>query len=86
MSTGQLSRLAQLSLAAVLVACGEDRPLATAPVATQVASGTMAAQGGGGGRSALDLIEDDYAVGVLDKENANRYRAYAVHAPDKLPA
>ena len=42
-------------------------------------------QGGGNGPSSLDLIESDYADGLLDRENANRYRQYAVSAPDRLP-
>jgi hypothetical protein len=32
------------------------------------------------------MIEEDYAGGLVDKENANRYREYAVSAPSKLPA
>ena len=45
-----------------------------------------AAAGGGGGKNSLDLIEDDYASGLLDKNNANRYREYAISLPEKLPA
>ena len=41
--------------------------------------------GNGNGPSSLDLIESDYAIGLLDKDNANRYREYAVDSPDKLP-
>ncbi len=49
---------------------------------------TLAAggQGGGNGPTSLDLIEDDYADGLLDRENVNRYRQYAISAPAKLPA
>ena len=36
--------------------------------------------------SALDLIESDYEGGLLDKDNANKYRSYAVLAPEKLPS
>jgi hypothetical protein len=36
--------------------------------------------------SSLDLIEQDYEGGLLDKNNANRLRMYAVAAPGKLPA
>jgi hypothetical protein len=39
----------------------------------------------GNGKTSLDLIEDDYTIGAIDKENANRYRSYAVFAPEKLP-
>ena len=73
-----------LILGAALVACSD-----TAPTTAELSRGTgapaSAAGGQGNGRSALDLIEDDYAAGALDKDNANRYRAYAVHAPEKLP-
>ena len=49
---------------------------------------TLAAggQGGGNGPTSLDLIEDDFSDGLLDRENANRYRQYAVSAPGKLPS
>jgi len=43
-------------------------------------------QGGGNGPTSLDLIEGDFADGLLDRENANRYRQYAVSAPAKLPS
>src|SRR5919107_3211220 len=42
--------------------------------------------GNGNGPTSLDLIEADYGDGLLDRENANRYRQYAVSAPGKLPA
>ena len=75
-----------LMLGAALAACSDTTDptagLSRAPDASVFAAG---GQGQGNGRSALDLIEDDYAAGALDKDNANRYRAYAVHAPEKLP-
>lgn len=75
-----------LMLGAALAACGDvTQPagdLSRAPSPSMFAAG---GQGGGNSRSALDLIEDDYAAGALDKDNANRYRAYAVHAQEKLP-
>ena len=40
----------------------------------------------GQGRSALDLIEADIDAGLLDRENGNRYRQYAVSEPAGLPA
>ena len=43
-------------------------------------------QGGGNGPTSLDLIEGDYSDGLLDRDNASRYRQYAVSAPDKLPS
>ena len=39
----------------------------------------------GNGKSSLDLIEEDYANQLLDRNNANRYRQYAVLAPERLP-
>src|SRR5215204_6312041 len=74
-------------LAGVLLlgACG-DEP--TAPMAAESSTPRFAAGGNGNGNgpSSLDLIEDDYAAGLLDKENTNKYRQYAVSAPDKLPS
>src|SRR6476646_11280853 len=67
-----------------LAACGEEPtvPISPATVTPRFAAG---GNGNGNGPSSLDLIEDDYAIGLLDKDNANRYREYAVSAPDKLP-
>jgi hypothetical protein len=56
------------------------------PTAPSTAGPTLAAGGQGSGKSSLDLIEDDYAAGLLDRDNANRYRQYAVSAQAKLPA
>jgi len=36
-------------------------------------------------KSSLDLIEEDYSSGLLEKNTANLYREYAVSAPEKLP-
>src|SRR5688500_5177065 len=79
---------ALLAGALLLVACrGEP----TAPIAADASTPRLApgGNGNGGGRangpSSLDLIEEDFAGGLLDKENGNRYRAYAVLAPEKLP-
>ena len=72
---------------ALLLGACRDEP--TAPIAAESATPRFAAGGNGNGNgngpSSLDLIEDDYAGGLLDKENTNRYREYAVSAPDKLP-
>jgi hypothetical protein len=70
---------------ALLVGACQDQP--TAPIAASSTTPRLAAGGNGNGNgpSSLDLIEDDYASGLLDKENTNRYREYAVSAPAKLP-
>ena len=83
----RVQRLASLlMLAAALAACSDASQPVTGPTRTAATPFFAAAQGGGNGKSSLDLIEDDYDAGALDKDNANRYRAYAVHAPEKLPA
>ena len=78
---------AVLAGALLLVACA-DEP--TAPVSAESstprpAASTGNAYGKANGPSSLDLIEEDFAGGLLDKENGNRYRAYAVFAPERLP-
>jgi hypothetical protein len=79
-------RFAALAASALLLsACTADEP--TAPLVPDAGPSLAAGgNGGGNGPSSLDLIEDDYAAGLLDKENTNKYRQYAVSAPDKLPA
>jgi hypothetical protein len=75
-----------LLLGAALAACSDAPQPLTGPSGSSATPRFAAsAQGGGNGKSSLDLIEDDYDAGALDKENANRYRAYAVLATDKLP-
>ena len=78
-------RLAPLFAGALILAACRDEP--TAPISPATLSPRLAAGGNGNGNgpSSLDLIEDDYALGLLDKDNANRYREYAVSASDKLP-
>jgi Family of unknown function (DUF6055) len=75
-----------LAAGALLLAGCADQP--TTPLAVSATGARLAAGGDGNrnGKSSLDLIEDDYAEGLIDKENTNRYREYAVSAPDKLPA
>src|SRR5512143_746535 len=70
-------------LAALVVAMAGCAPQEQNPVTPSAAP--LALQKPGEGKSSLDLIEDDYANGLLDRENANRYREYAVSAPGKLP-
>jgi len=66
--------------AALLAACSDSDP--SGP---RAASPFFASQGQGNGKTSLDLIEQDYGSGLLDKNNASRYRQYAVSAPEKLP-
>ena len=56
------------------------------PSAPRVGPPSFAGQGAASGRTSLDLIEQDYANGLLDRNNANRYRQYAVSAAERLPA
>ncbi|HEX6560144.1 MAG TPA: MXAN_6640 family putative metalloprotease [Longimicrobiales bacterium] len=74
--------VATLLLSAALFACVDQSSDVTAPRPTP----SFSSNSQGNGPTALDLIETDVDAGVLDKDNANRYRGYAVLAPDKLPA
>ncbi|MEK6756454.1 MAG: MXAN_6640 family putative metalloprotease [Bacteroidota bacterium] len=75
-------RVALLLLSLLFLSCSrQDSPVS--PQHSAVPPGFLAKVGEG--RSSLDLIEDDYANGLLDKNNANIYREYAVSAPDRLP-
>jgi hypothetical protein len=86
---GFSSRTAALIAGAVLIGACHDAP--TVPIVAESVAPQLAAGGNGSGNgkavgpSSLDLIEEDYAEGLLDKENVNRYREYAVSAPEKLP-
>lgn len=79
-----LRPISLLLLGAVFAACSDARDPITGPTRSP-GSPAFAAQGNGNGKTSLDLIEEDYAAGALDKENANRYRSYAVLATEKLP-
>jgi hypothetical protein len=70
-------------LAALVISCSDQQDSPTGP-----SGGSKPALGAGqaAGKSSLELIEEDYAGGLLDKNNANRYREYAVSLPGKLPA
>ena len=74
-----------LLIGAALAACTDAPDQITGPSRAPGAPAFSAAQGGGNGKSSLELVEEDYDAGAIDKENANRYRAYAVLAPEKLP-
>ena len=72
-------------IAFALSSCTDNSDPSSDP--SQPAPGLAAGgQGGGNGPTSLDLIEGDFTDGLLDRENANRYRQYAVSAPAKLPS
>jgi len=72
--------------ALLLAACAPDSPSSPlVPETTPQRSAGGQGNGNGNGNSSLDLIEEDYAVGLIDKDNTNKYREYAVSAPEKLP-
>jgi hypothetical protein len=80
-----LRPISLLLLGLALAACSDEPQPLIGPLSPSSPGPSFVAQSGGNGKSSLDLIEDDYAAGALDKENANRYRSYAVFAPEKLP-
>lgn len=73
-------RFAGIALGALLWACADQT---APPGAPRFAAG---GQGNGQGLASLDLIEQDYDAAALDRDQAARYRQYAVSAPEKLPA
>jgi hypothetical protein len=77
----RLGTVVTLFGAVTVVACSE----LSGPIQAPVAGPSFAAQQQNGPTS-LDLIESDVDGGMLDRDNANRYRGYAVFAPEKLPA
>jgi Family of unknown function (DUF6055) len=77
-----LSSYVLLLVALALSSCADE---STSPGAPGPDRPAAAGKGLAVGRSSLDLIEKDYASGLLDRENANRYRQYAVSRPDRLP-
>ncbi len=66
----------------VLSGCMQD----SQPVAPTQGSPPQILAKAVGGKSSLDLIEDDYDAGLLEKNAACLYREYSVSSPDKLPA
>ena len=78
-----LVRLASVAFVGLAASCGDGNPSAPGGTPPSFAAG---GQGNGNGNTSLDLIEEDYAGGLLDRNNANRYRQYAVSAPEQLPA
>ena len=81
MTKANRSSILVVMLSTVLGACVDEPEQVTGPDS----SPSFAAQQSSG-KSSLELIEEDYDGGLLDKDNANRYRQYAVSAPEKLPA
>jgi hypothetical protein len=73
-----------VAMLTLLAACSDQQNGPTSPSTSDRLPG-LDAGGGGNGKSSLDLIEEDYAAGLLDKNNVNRYREYAVSSPGKLP-
>ena len=82
---GVLRPTTLLLLGAALAACSDAPGPITGPARSSQAPLLAASQGGGSNKTSLEMLEEDYVIGALDKENVNRYRAYAVHAPEKLP-
>ena len=72
-------------MACVLSSCS-DQSDPSSPQPEPVPALAAGGQGGGNGPTSLDLIEADYDGGLLDRDNASRYRQYAVSAPGKLPS
>lgn len=70
-----------LVLAAALSACIDQNDVTAPTIGPSFSQGRAQSTG----PSALELIETDYEGGLLSKDNANRYRQYAVLAPEKLP-
>ena len=78
-----LARYLPLALSLLFLTCSRQEN----PLSSSSSSGIpQTLSKAGEGKSSLDLIEEDYDNGLLDKNNANIYREYAVSAPDKLPA
>jgi hypothetical protein len=72
-------------MACVLSSCSDQSDPST-PQPQPVPALAAGGQGGGNGPTSLDLIEADYDDGLLDRDNASRYRQYAVSATGKLPS
>ncbi len=70
--------------ALLLFGCSREVESPTTPSSAPASSLSLSKPGEG--KSSLDLIEDDYDNGLLDKNNACIYREYAVSAPGNLPA
>jgi len=83
-------RFRRIDLVAALVlaaaACTDLPNEPSPPLPAPPSGAARAALQGGNGKTSLELVEDDYAGGALDKQNANLYREAALSDPSKLPA
>lgn len=70
-----------LALLFGVAACADDDEVTAPRTAPSFAAHVRADE-----PTALDLIEQDFDAGLIDRNNANRYRGYAVLAPARLPA
>ena len=76
-----------VTAALALTAACTDMP--NEPRASASPTAPVAARGGAqgaNGKTSLELIEDDLAAGLVDKQNGNIYREEALSDPSKLPA
>ena len=74
------------SLVVVAASCTDLPNEPTTPAAPRTVSVSPVAMQGGNGKTSLELVEDDYSGGALDKQNANVYREAALSDPTQLPA
>ena len=59
------------SLVVVAASCTDLPNEPTTPAAPRTVSVSPVAMQGGNGKTSLELVEDDYSGGALDKQNAN---------------
>jgi len=74
------------SLVVVAASCTDLPNEPTTPAAPRTVSVSPVAMQGGNGKTSLELVEDDYSGGALDKQNANVYREAALSDTTQLPA
>jgi len=74
------------SLALTLAACADLPNEPSRPAVPTAINAGRAGAPGPADKTSLDLIEDDYTAGAIDKQRANIYREQAISAPGKLPA
>jgi hypothetical protein len=79
-------RIGLVAAVVLVVAACTDLPNEPSARTAPPTGAARAALQGGNGKTSLELVEDDYAGGALDKQNANIYREAALSDPSKLPA